>query len=192
MYFSRALIVPLSISMCLAAQTTPAAGDQKQTIKIGIALMANRSGRQTSPTWERDQLVRELQRKRTDRKSAIVFDVVSLQGSSKEDAEAEAAEKNCVYVVLTTMVDPHRNPGISEGPDGIAHSPVIIGNTKLGQVIAIDFVILEVSDLRDFAEGTSTASVEEGNETRAADEAMRMTANRVASELRKDRASKID
>jgi hypothetical protein len=154
--------------------------------------MANRSGRQASPTWERDQLVRELQRKRTDRKSSIVLDAVPLQASSKEEAAEEAAKKNCDYLVLTTMVDPHRGPSISEGPDGVAPAPVIIGNAKSGQILAIDFVILDVSDQQSLAEGTSTASVEESNETRAADEAMRITAHRVASELRKDRAPSID
>jgi len=203
MYFWRLLIVTFAISMCLAAQTTatygsfpqsskPSAADQRRTIKVGVAVMTNRSGRQASPTWERDQLVRELQRKRTDRKSPIVLEVVSLQGSSKEDAGAEAAEKNCDYLVLTTMVDPRRGPGISGGPDGVAPAPIVIGNAKPDQILAIDFMILDVSDLRTLANGTSTASVEENNGTRAADEAMRMTAHRVASELRKDRLTNID
>ena len=203
MYFSRLLIVPLAISMCVAAQTTepygsfpqssrPSATDSMRIIKVGVAVTTNRSGRQASPTWERDQLVRELQRKRTDRKSSIVLEAVPLQGSSKEDAGAEAAQKNCDYLVLTAMVDPRRGPGISGGPGGVAPAPVIIGNAKPSQVLAIDFVILEVSDLRTLAEGTSTASVEENNDTKAADEAMRMTAHRVASELRKDRPPTID
>jgi hypothetical protein len=186
MHFSRLLIASFTISVCIAAQTTPLLGsspqntnppaaDQKHTIRVGIAVMTNRSGRQASPIWERDQLVRELQRKRTDRKSSIVIEAVSFDASSREDAGQEAAQKNCEYLVLTTMVDPRRGPGISGGPDGIAPPPVIV-----------DFVILGVSDQRTLAEGTSTASVEENNDTRAADEAMRMTAHRVASELRKD------
>ena len=197
MHFSRLLIASFAISVCIATQTTPLLGsspqntnppaaDQKHTIRVGIAAMTNRSGRQASPIWERDQLVRELQRKRTDRKSSIVIEAVSLDASSREDAGQEAAQKNCDYLVLTTMVDPRRGPGISGGLDGIAPPPVIVGNAKPGQILAIDFVILGVSDQRTLAEGTSTASVEENNDTRAADEAMRMTAHRVASELRKD------
>jgi hypothetical protein len=203
MHFSRLLIASFAISVCIAAQTTPLLGsspqntnppaaDQKHTIRVGIAVMTNRSGRQASPIWERDQLVRELQRKRTDRKSSIILEAVSLDASSKEDAGSEAGQKNCEYLVLTTMVDPRRGPGISTGPDGIAPPPVIVGNAKSGQILAIDFVILSVSDQRTLAEGTSTASVEENNDTRAADEAMRMTAHRVASELRKDHPPNID
>jgi ABC-type uncharacterized transport system auxiliary subunit len=69
---------------------------------------------------------------------------------------------------------------------------VILGIAKPGQILAIDFVILEVSDFQTLAEGTSTASVEQNNDTRAADEAMRLTAHRVATELRKDRPRNID
>src|SRR5580704_14670070 len=163
MHFSRLLIASFAISVCIAAQTTPLLGsspqnsnppaaDQKHTVRVGIAVMTNRSGRQASPIWERDQLVRELQRKRTDRKSSIVIEAVSLD----------------------------------------APPPVIVGNAKPGQILAIDFVILGVSDQRTLAEGTSTASVEENNDTRAADEAMRMTAHRVARELRKDHPPSID
>jgi hypothetical protein len=154
--------------------------------------MTNRSDRQASPTWERDQLVRELERKRTDRKSSVILEVVSLQASSQQDAGAEAAQKNCQYLVLITMVDPGRGAGISGGPDGVTPPPVILGNAKPSQILAIDFVILEVSDFRTLAKGMSTASVEQNNDTRAADEAMRLTAHRVATELRKDHPANID
>jgi hypothetical protein len=201
MHLSRLLVGSFAISVCIAAQTpaprgsqnsNPSTAGQKRTIRVGIAVMLNRSGRQANPTWERDQLVRELRRKRTDRKSSIVLDTVPLQASSKEDAGAEAAQKNCDYLVLTTMVDPRRGTGISEGPDGVAPAPVMIGNAQSGQTLAIDSAIIEVSDQRTIAQGTSTATVEENNETRAADEAMRMIAHRVVSELRKDRPPTID
>lgn len=199
MRFSRRWMIPLATSMCIAAhapytfpQSDQPSADQKRTIRVAIAVMSNRSGRQADPTWERDQLVRELQRKRNDRKSPILLDAVALEASSKEEATAEAAQKSCGYLVLTTMVDPRRGPGISGGPDGVAPAPVILGNSKLGQTLAIDFVILDVSDLRTLAQGTSTAPIEENNDTRAANEAMRMTAHRVASELRKDRVPNPD
>lgn len=158
---------------------------EKRTVRVGIAVMSNRSGRQASPEWERDQLLRELQRERTNRKSDVVIEPVSLDAASREDARQEAAQKNCEYLVLTTMVDPGRGPGISGGPDGRAPAPIIIGNAPRGRTLAIDYSILEVSDSRTIAEGTSTASVDENGDTRAADEAMRLTAHHVASELRK-------
>ena len=109
--------------------------------------------------------MRELQRKRPDRKSSIILEAASSRGSSKGDGGPGAAQKNCEYLVLTTMADPRRGPGISAGPDGVAPAPVIIGNAKPSQILAIDFVILDVSDLRTLLKGTSTASVEESNDT---------------------------
>jgi hypothetical protein len=175
-----------------AAQGKPSTADQKRTIRVGIALMENRSGRSVTTAWERDTLVRDLQRVRTDRKSSIILEVVPLGASSKEDAGPEASRKNCQYFVLTTMVDPRHGPGISGGPDGIARAPVILGNTRPEQEVAIEFTILDTSDLGTIADGTSAAPVEDSNDIRAADEAMQMTARRIASELRKDRPPNID
>ncbi len=78
------------------------------------------------------------------------------------------------------------------GPDGVQPAPVIIGNVNPNQTLAIDFTILEVGNPRTLAEGTSTAPVEDNNDIRAADEAMRLVAHRVASELRKDRPPSFD
>ena len=154
--------------------------------------MANRSRRPAMPAWERNQLMRELQRLRADRKSSIVLEAVSLEGASREDASPEAEKKGCQYFVLTTLLDPRRGPGISGGPDGVQPAPVIIGNANPNQTLAIDFTILEVGTTRTLAEGTSTAPVEDNNDIRAADEAMGLVAHRVASELRKDHPPSFD
>lgn len=42
-------------SMALG-QSKPSAGDQKRTIRVGIALMENRSGRSVTPTWNETNL----------------------------------------------------------------------------------------------------------------------------------------
>lgn len=198
-YFSRLVSISLAIAIAVGAQTAGSAPqkkssspDETRTIRIGVALMENRSGRNASPVWERDQLLRELKGRRTKRKSSIIIDAVSLEASSKEDAAAEAAQKKCDYFVLTTMLDPHQGPGVSGGPDGIAPAPVILGNGRANQMLAINFAIVDTSDLRTFAQGTSTAPVEENNDIRAADDAVRMMANQIASELRKNPTPKID
>ena len=182
----------LALSFSLAQNGGTSKQAQKQTIRIGIALMSNRSGRPATPTWERDQLVREIQRVRMDRKSAIILEPVSLDAISLEDAGPEAARKDCRYFVLTTMVDPRRGPGMSGGPDGIAPAPVMIGNAKASSNLAIDYAIFPIDDVRPVHEGTATAAVEENNATRAADEAMRLVAHQVASRLRQSSAPKID
>jgi len=180
---------------CLGAgftQTQPSAENQKRTIRVGIAATMNRSNRQIIPTWERDQLVRELQRLSNERKSTIVIEAVALESTAREDAHAEAEKKGCQYFVLTTLLNPSRGPGISGGPDGTQGAPVLIGNTNPNKTLAMNFIILGVSSARIVAEGTSNAPVADANDVRAADDAMRFVAHRVASELRTGRPPKID
>ncbi|HEV3510278.1 MAG TPA: hypothetical protein VGS05_01150 [Candidatus Sulfotelmatobacter sp.] len=152
----------------------------------------NRSNRQIIPTWERDQLVRELQRLGKQRKSTIVIEAVSLEATAREDAIPEAEKKGCQYFVLTTLLNPSHGPGISGGPDGSQRAPVLIGNVDPNQTMAMNFVILEVGSARTVAEGTATAPVVDGNDVRAADDTMRFVAHRVASELRSSSVPKID
>jgi hypothetical protein len=152
----------------------------------------NRSNRQIIPTWERDQLVRELQRLRNDRKTTIVIEAVSLEATAREDAHAEAEKKGCQYFVLTTLLNPSRGPGVSGGPDGSQGAPVLIGNTDPKKTLAMNFILVELGTARIVAEGTSSAPVTDGNDVRAADDAMRFLAHRVASELRSSRPPKID
>lgn len=167
-------------------------GDQKRTIRVGISPTTNRSRRQLMPTWARDQLVRELQRLRADRKSPIVLEAVPLEAISQKDASDEADRKGCRYIVLTTLVDPSHGPGVSGGPDGVQRAPIILGNANSSQTLAIDFTVLEVGATGSLTQGTAAAPVEERYDVRAADEAMRLVAHRVASELRKDRAPSPD
>jgi len=170
----------------------PSTADQKRTIRIGISPTTNRSRRQVIPTWARDQLVRELQRLRADRKSPIVLEAVPLEATSQESASAEAERKGCHYFVLTTLVDPSHGPGVSGGPDGVQRAPIIIGNANSSQTLAIDFTVIEVGASRSLNQGTAAAPVEEKNDVRAADEAMRLVAHRVASELRQDHVPNPD
>lgn len=195
-YTARRTLLPLlPMILCVGvsvAQTKASSADQKQTIRVGVAATLNRSNSQIIPTWERDQLVRELKHMRNNRKSTIVLEAVPLDASERVDASAEAEKKDCQYFVLTTLLNPARGPGISGGPDGTQRAPVLLGNTSPGKTLAVNFSIVEVGTARNVAEGTTTAPVEDRNEIRAADDAMRFVAHRVASELRGGSAPKID
>ena len=190
--FSPLAIVVLCLGPSFPQTSRPSADNQKQMIRIGIAATMNRSNRQIIPTWERDQLVRELERLRNDRKSKIVLDVVPLEATAREEAYPEAEKKGCEYFVLTTLLNPSFGPGISGGPDGAERSPVLIGNTSANKTLAMNYTILEVSTARTVAEGTATAAVQDNNDIRAADEAMKFVAHRVASEVRSSGAPRID
>jgi hypothetical protein len=120
MYLYRSLFIVVLIVVGAFAQSSsnPSTPDQKHTVRVGVAATENRSSRQIIPTWERDQLVRELQRLRINRNSEIVLEVVSLDATAREDASSEAEQKSCRYFVLTTLLNPSRGPAISGGPDG--------------------------------------------------------------------------
>lgn len=190
--FSPLVLVILCLGASLAQTSKPPADTQKQTIRIGIAATMNRSNRQIIPTWERDQLVRELQHLRNDRKSTIVLDVVPLETMTREDASPEAEKKECRYFVLTTLLNPGSGPGVSGGPDGAQRAPIIIGNTNPTRTLAMSYTIVEVSTARTLTEGTATAPVQDNNDVRAADDAMRFVAHRVASEVRSSGTPRID
>lgn len=179
------LFMVLSVGVGFTQSSSkPSSADQKQTIRVCVAATLNRSNSQIIPTWERDQLVRELQHMRSNRKSNIVLEPVALDAAERVDAGAEAEKKDCQYFVLTTLLNPGRGPGISGGPDGTQKAPVLLGNTSPGRTLAVNFSIVEVGTARTVADGTTTAPVEDRNEIRAADDAMRFVAHRVASELR--------
>jgi len=186
------VLVILLASVGFAQADKNSASDQKQTIRVGVAATMNRSNSQIDPTWERDQLVRELQRLRKDRKSTILLEAIPLDAAEREDASAEAEKKDCQYFVLTTLLNPSRGPGISGGPDGSQRAPVLLGNTSPGKTLAMNFTVVEVGIARTVAEGTSTAPVEDKNDIRAADDAMRFVAHRVASELRSRDTPRIE
>lgn len=179
------------IGLAQTGNKTPSA-DQPQTVRVCVAATLNRSNSQIIPTWERDQLVRELQHLRTHKKSTVILEALPLDASQREDASAEAAKKDCQYFVLTTLLNPGRGPGISGGPDGTQRAPVLLGNTSPGKTLAINFTLVEVGTARNVADGTATAPVEDRNDIRAADDAMRFVAHRVASELRSGGAPKLD
>ena len=183
--FTPLVFVVLSLGAGFAQTSNkPSTADPKRTIRIGIAVPINRSYRQITPAWERDQLVRQLQRLHADRKSTIVLEAVALDATGHDKASAEAEKKGCEYFVLTTLLNPSRGPGISGGPDGSQRAPVVIGNGNVNRMMAMDFTIFDVGTARTVAEGTATAPVEGNNDTRAADDTMRFVAHRVASELR--------
>lgn len=193
---NRALILFICLGFFVGAafsQTNQSSNaDQKQAIRIGIAVTVNRSGRQIVPTWERDQLVRELKRLHSDRKSTMILEAVPLDAANREDAAPEAEKTSCEYFVLTTVLDPARGPGISGGPDGSQRAPVLLGNTSPRKTLAMNFELIEIASERTVAEGTTTAPVEGNNDVRAADDTMRFVAHRVATELRSQRPPKIN
>ena len=167
------------------AQKDKADTGQKRTVRVGVAMMINRSQRIVNTAWERDQLAHELQRMGKSRKSQVVIEPVALDASSREEAGAEAAKKDCQYFVLTTLLDGSYGPSVVVGPEGAQRGPTMAGNANPQQTVMMDFKLYEVGAFGTVVDGMTTAPEEDANDTRAADEAMRMVAVRVTDKLKK-------
>lgn len=186
----RHVLAPLAAiaSLSLVLMTPKDAAQDDKVIHVGVAITNNQSLRMVATNWARNELVRQLKGLRKDKKSAVVIDAIPLDSSEADEALREASEKNCRFVVMTTLRDPMRLGDVMVGPDGINTNPQMIGNANPHGHLAIKFSVLRTGSVRAFAEGVATAPAEDSDDMSAAREALRIVALRVASELRKEKA----
>jgi hypothetical protein len=112
------------LSLCAFAQ-------ENRVIKVGVPVMQNRADRSVPGNIERDRLVAALNQEKPDKKLHIKIQAVALDGTTPDDVGPEAKQKNCDYVVYTTLVelrsssDPAMGrPGtIETNPNGVWSTP---------------------------------------------------------------------
>ncbi|HEY7617391.1 MAG TPA: hypothetical protein VH744_11355, partial [Terriglobales bacterium] len=99
------LLRPLALiaSLSVLPAIPKAAAQGEKIIHVGIALTNNQSRRMVATNWARNELVRQLKDLRKDKKSALVIDAIPLDSSEADEALREASEKNCRFVVMTTL-----------------------------------------------------------------------------------------
>ena len=122
---ARALFLFLCLlPLCAFAQ-------ENRVIRVGVPIMKNLAGRSVPGNIERDRLVAALNQEKPDKKLHVKVQGVSIEGTTPEDIGDEAKQKNCDYVVYTTLIelqassDPAmRQPGtIQTNPQGVWNSP---------------------------------------------------------------------
>src|SRR5208283_147921 len=86
------------ISLCAFAQ-------ENRVIRVGVPAMKDQSGRNVSGDMERDRLVATLNHQKPDKKQHLAVQGVPLDGLTAEEVGAEAKEKQCDYVVYTTLTE---------------------------------------------------------------------------------------
>jgi|SRR5208283_991218 len=121
----RAFIFPVClIALCAFAQ-------ENRVIRVGVATLKNQAGRSVPGDMERDRLVSTLNHQKPDKKQHLAVQGVPLEGTTAEEVGAEAKEKQCDYVVYTSLIelraatDPVQRgtPGtIQTGPPGTIQS----------------------------------------------------------------------
>ena len=123
---ARALFLSVCLlSVCGFAQ-------ENRIIRVGVPTMENRSASGVAGNFERDRLVAALNQEKPDKKLHVKVQGVPLDGSTPEAVGAEAKEKNCDYVVYTTLVDLQASNGSGMArPGAIPPSPTMPTNPTI-------------------------------------------------------------
>jgi hypothetical protein len=179
------LLLTSLLSIPSLAETKPEA----KVVQLCVATPMNLSERLVDTKWARNMLMREMKFERKHKHSPIVIESTPLDSQEREDALAEAKDKNCDYTVITTVMAP-TGPGrfgTAAGPTGIERRPEMIGNDDPRQQLALTFKLFRADSFRPVAEGVSASPAGDDNDNAASTDAMRSVAARVTDEIRKTR-----
>jgi hypothetical protein len=185
----RISAVPLLLLFCSLPSLAQTSSSEPRVVQLCAATPMNLSKRLVDTKWARNMLLRELKFERKDKHSPVVIESTALDSQQREDALDEAKDKNCEYILLTTVMDPvgPGRFGPAVGPAGIEQRPQIIGNVDPRQQLALTFKLLRPGSPRPVAEGVSASPAGDDNDNAASTDAMRSVAARVAGEIRKPR-----
>lgn len=78
---------------------------QMQVIRVCVPVMKNTAGRSVPAEPERDRLVKALNDEKPDKKLHVKVLGVALEGTDREDVEAQPEAKKCDYVVYTRLIE---------------------------------------------------------------------------------------
>lgn len=173
------------------------ASETKNIVRVGVAEPYNQSAEVFQPSWERDLLVRYINREAKRKKSEAAIEAVPLHGSSLEEVANEARQQSCAYVLLTTATG--TNAGVAvDSRDGSSRVPGAIGTGGRSADLLINYQIQGLTDARTAAQGSVTAcgSDYQGQPTRDWNDAVRQAMDELAplvvKEIRKHPAPKPD
>jgi hypothetical protein len=177
----------LLFSICAFAQ-------ENRVVRVGVATMQNRATRSVPGNIERDRLVAALNQEKPDKKLHIKVQGVPLEGTTPDDVGDEAKQRNCDYVVYTTLVelqglsDPTmRQPGtVQTNPGGVWSNP----NNSRGQALDPEFRATVEYKLYRTGNPTAISGAPYSNqdtmsEIDAVSRVMNQIANRVFAEVKK-------
>jgi hypothetical protein len=88
----------LLVATCLVSGFSFA--QDNQVVRVGVVVLGNANG--ITPTAGRDRLVKALNKQKKSQVQAV-----PLEGSGGDQASADARQKNCEFVVFTTVTEAH-------------------------------------------------------------------------------------
>jgi hypothetical protein len=171
--------------------------ESNSVVRVGVATMENQAGRSVPPDVERDRLVRAINQLKPDKKTHLKLEAVPLDGSSGNELADQAAQKNCDYVVYTTLTelrqsgDPyqHRPGTIETNPNGVWNNRTPEGQAMDPEYRAtVEYKLYNVKAHSTIA-GAPYSNQGSGNEVDTVSQIMDRIANSVFSEIKKGGSS---
>jgi hypothetical protein len=185
---SRKLIFSFGLlSLCALAQ-------ENQTVRVGVPVMKNAAGRSVPGTIERDRLVAALNQQKADKKTHLKVQGVPLDGMTPDDVGDEAKQKNCDYVVYTTLIelqsstDPvmaRPTPGtIQTNPGGVWSTPAGGRNLNPEYRATVEYRLYHTGNPSAIS-GAPFSNQQAADEETVVSQIMNQIANRVWGEIKK-------
>jgi hypothetical protein len=189
----RRSTIPALILLVVCLVSLRAFAQQNRIVRVGVVTMQNRSNWPSAPVdVERDYLVTALEQEKPDKKLHVKVQVVPIEGTTSSDVEAEARQKNCDYVVYTTLVGIKRftesrqqdtrqtDPGGVMGPINVQK----IRGLNSGYQATVEYKLYRTGD-PNAASGSSVSNSETPPPSEAVGRAMDEIANRVFLAVKK-------
>jgi hypothetical protein len=180
-----AVLVPVA-----NAQEKPAA------VRICVGMLENTSRNIVNPSWERDQLVRALERtnksKEVKKGKAPKIETVALESSG--EADTMVREKNCGFVLYTNLTEVLQagRPSVSVPPPGAIQMGTGVGDPRAYpedyHSATVNYRLMRPGNLKPWTEGMVNGDAQLTQDTLVS-QLMDQIANRVALEIRKPHAS---
>jgi len=186
----------LSLVVLALLITLVHAQDKPAPVRVCVAALKNNSRHIVSPIWQRDQLVRALERtnksKEVKKGKAPKIETVSLDSSG--EADSTVREKNCEYVLYTDLTEVFQTdrPSVSLPPPGAVQVGTNMGDPRAYppdyRSATVNYRLMRAGDFRPWAEGMVNADDALAEDVLVS-QLMDQVATRVADQIRKPHAS---
>ena len=168
------------------------AQDKPAPVRICVGTLENTSRNIVNPAWERDQLVKALERtnksKEVKKGKAPKIETVTLESSG--EADTMVREKNCDFVLYTNLAEVFQadRSTVSVPPPGAIQVGTGMGDPRAYppdyHSATVNYRLMRPGNLKPWTEGMVTADNALPEDTLVS-QLMDQIANRVVAEIRK-------
>ena len=172
------------------------AQEKPAPVRICVGTLENTSRNIVNPAWERDQLVRALERtnksKEVKKGKAPKVETVALESSG--EADTTVREKNCNFVLYTNLTEVLQagRPSVNVPPPGAIQVGTGMGDPQAYpedyHSATVNYRLMRPGNLKPWSEGMVTADNALPEDTLVS-QLMDQIANRVVKEIREPHAS---